>query len=494
MEIKNRVVMTAANLAYASEKGLVTEKIVDFYRERARGGTGLLVAGAIGVDPERVNTAGTMQLSSDECIPGMRELTGAVHEEDGKIFAQLWHPGAYALPSQFGGACPVAPSSYYCSFSRCKTEALSIAEIQSVIQYFADASGRAKTAGFDGLEIMASAGYLISQFLSPLTNMRNDSYGGSLSGRMTFLREIIQAVRAEAGPDLPVMVRLSGNDFMAGGNNNDDCIRIAQECELYGADALDITGGWHESRIPQLTEDVPQGAFAYLAARVKRNVSIPVVACNRMNEAIGEQLLEEGSADYIGFCRQLIADPEYTRKIRENTESIKRCTACNRGCLDRIFKGKPLECVLRHAPDISGHDISCNAETEHGSSARGKNIIVCGGSTSGVRTAIRLAEEGTINSDVLRFLFLYRAESPDFLYDLLTHNGRKITIVEPGAKLCADSGGSARVALLNKLKLFPVDICLESELVASDEGTVTIKKQDGSVVQIKADDIVGWHQ
>ena len=102
LEIKNRVVMTAANLAYASEKGLVTEKIVDFYRERARGGTGLLVAGAIGVDPERVNTAGTMQLSSDECIPGMRELTGAVHEEDGKIFAQLWHPGAYALPSQFG--------------------------------------------------------------------------------------------------------------------------------------------------------------------------------------------------------------------------------------------------------------------------------------------------------------------------------------------------------------------------------------------------------
>lgn len=385
-KVKNRFVMTAANLGWC-ENGFVTEKVVDFYRERARGQVGLIIAGAAGVDPVRVNQTGMMQIYDDRFIAPMKKLTKAVHQEGGKIFLQLMHAGAYARQDEHRGQKAVAPSEYVCNFTREKTEALTAEEIRRIISYFRDGALRAKAAGFDGVELIGSAGYLIAEFLSKAVNHRTDAYGRGLVGRTRFLQEILDAVREAVGEEYPIMVRLSGADFIPGGNGPEDAAAIAGLIEKK-ADAINITGGWHESQVPQITYNVPDGMYLYLARTVKETVSIPVVGCNRLSAAKAAQAIENGSADMAGILRGLIADPYLVKKYQEEREdAIRPCLSCNQECLDAIFSGGGIGCAVNPAVGREG-ELSCFGE------AAPRRLLVIGAGISGMVFSILAAQQG----------------------------------------------------------------------------------------------------
>ena len=260
--LKNRFVMTACNLGWC-ENGYVSGRVVDFYRMRAKGKTGLIIAGAAGVDPVRINTAGMMQVCHDRYIPGLRSLAFAVHNQDSRIFLQLMHAGAYARKKEHAGAQALAPSGGLSRFTGEYAREMTLEEIRLCTEYFADAAERARKAGFDGVELIGSAGYLIAEFLSAATNRRQDAYGGSLENRCRFLREIIHKIRSRCG-EYPVILRLSGSDFTEGGNTPEEFLLLARMLESE-VDAFNITGGWHESTVPQITYNVPRGMYLYLA-------------------------------------------------------------------------------------------------------------------------------------------------------------------------------------------------------------------------------------
>lgn len=400
-EIKNRFVMTAANLGWC-EDGFVTEKVVNFYRERARGQVGLIIAGAAGVDPVRVNQTGMMQIYDDRFIAPMGKLTEAVHEEGGKIFLQLMHAGAYARQEEHRGMTAVAPSRYVCPFTREKAEMLEEKEIRQIVSYFRDAAVRAKTAGFDGVESIGSAGYLIAEFLSKAVNHRTDAYGRGTVGRTRFLMEILDAVRAAVGKTYPVMVRLSGADFIPGGNGPEEVRVIAGLIEKK-ADAINITGGWHESQVPQITYNVPAGMYLYLARTVKEAVSIPVVGCNRLNVAKAAQAIEDGSADMAGILRGLIADPYLVKKYQDGREdAIRPCLSCNQKCLDAIFSGGGIGCVVNPVVGREGELLFQDSpDTQIGPGGRlestlatPRRLLVIGAGISGMVFSILAARQG----------------------------------------------------------------------------------------------------
>jgi len=386
VKIKNRLVMPSVNLSYATAEGHVTSRVVDFYTARAKGGAGLIVIGAVGVDPDFVSPAGVLQLSSDDHIRGMTALTDSIHTAGSKCFVQLWHPGAYARSGEYGKTA-VAPSAVLSGFTKETPRELTMSEIKKIVKLFGKAAERAKLAGFDGIELCGNSGYLISQFLSAKTNNRDDIYGGyEVSERMRFLKEVLTAVRRSVGPDYPISVRLAGNEFVNGGNGINDCITVAKQLEKLSVCALSITGGWHETGIPQLTMDVPSGAFVYLARMVKRNVSIPVIACNRLNIKTAEKIIDDGDADFAGICRGFIADPELGNKGMTGEYSLIRpCIGCNQGCMDHIFRMKPLSC-------LSNPDTYSDAMTA--AKVRSKRILVVGAGPAGLEFARLAALKG----------------------------------------------------------------------------------------------------
>ncbi|MCO5387214.1 MAG: FAD-dependent oxidoreductase [Desulfosporosinus sp.] len=345
LQLRNRLVMTPMHLGY-SPKGEVNDQLIEFYRARARGGVGLIIVGGCGID--RIGNAfGMTQIDDDRYIPGLRQLVDAVHTEGAKIVPQLYQAGRYTH-SALTGKPSVAPSPIPSKLTGQTPEELTEEKIKEVIDSFSNAAKRAQTAGFDGVEILASAGYLISQFLSPVTNQRTDRYGGDLEARMTFGLEVAEAIRKAVGPDFPIIVRVAGNDFVPGSNTNTESRAFCQALEKVGVNAINVTGGWHETQVPQITMNVPPGAYAYLAHGIKQVVSIPVIACNRINTPeLAENILEEGLADFIGMARPLLADPELPNKaMNGETDSIRPCIGCNQGCLDNIFRLKPVSCLV----------------------------------------------------------------------------------------------------------------------------------------------------
>ncbi|ABO50931.1 NADH:flavin oxidoreductase/NADH oxidase [Desulforamulus reducens MI-1] len=345
LQLRNRIIMTPMHLGY-TPNGEVTDQLIEFYRVRARGGAGLIVVGGCGID--RIGNAyGMTQLDDDRFIPGLRRLADAVQAEGAKIVAQLYQAGRYAH-SALTGQPAVAPSPIPSKLTGETPVELTEEKIAEIVASFAKAAKRAKTAGFDGVEIIASAGYLISQFLSPLTNKRTDRYGGDLQARMTFGLEVVAAVREAVGSDYPIIVRVAGNDFMPGSHTNTEAQVFCQAMEKSGVNAINVTGGWHETQVPQITMNVPPGAYAYLAYGIKQAVSIPVIACNRINTPdLAEAILQEGKADFIGMARSLMADPELPNKAMSgHPEQIRPCIGCNQGCLDHVFRMKPVSCLV----------------------------------------------------------------------------------------------------------------------------------------------------
>lgn len=380
LELRNRLVMTPMHLGY-SPKGEVNDQLVEFYRARARGGVGLIIVGGCGID--RIgNSYGMTQLDDDRFIPGLRRLVDAVHAEGAKIMPQLYQAGRCAH-SALTGQPSVAPSPIPSRLTGQTPVELTEGKIVEIIASFTSAAKRAQTAGFDGVEILASAGYLISQFLSPLTNQRTDRYGGDLQARMTFGLEVAEAVRVAVGPDYPIIVRVAGNDFMPGSHTNTESRVFCQALEKAGVDALNVTGGWHETPVPQLTMNVPNGAYAYLAHGIKQAVSIPVIACNRINTpGLAEEILQEDKADFIGMARPLLADPELPNKAMSgHPERIRPCIGCNQGCLDYVFRMKPTSCLVNAEAGREGEFASSSQ------SAEPQQILVIGAGSAGMEFA-----------------------------------------------------------------------------------------------------------
>ncbi len=378
MTIPNRMIMPALTVNVAM--GEVNEAAVAYYERRARGGVGLLTVGISGVVPGLVQG---MDMASDDRIEGHKKVVEAIQKHGAKTNIQLWHPGRYELTfltkRQSVSASDVAPPI----FSREQPRPLEVEEIHEIVQAFADAAARAREAGYDSVEFIASAGYLISQFMSPVTNKREDEYGGSLENRARFGREIMEAARKKLGDDFPIWIRMVGDELIPGGNRIEDMKEFAAIWEEAGADAFNVTAGWHEARVPMLTMNVERGAYVWMAEEIKSALKkAPVAASNRINEPeLAERVLKEGRADMVSLARALVCDPDFPNKAKEGKPHlIRRCIACM-NCLDSLFTGARVYCSLN--PE------ACR-EADVGEirpASEKKKVVVVGGGPAGCEAA-----------------------------------------------------------------------------------------------------------
>ncbi len=388
LAVENRTVMPAMGLHYTDDYTF-NDRYSAFYRTRAHGGVGLMIVGPLAVD--LYGGAPVMPgLFDDRNMKIISALNAEMHRDTkAKIGVQLFHMGRNAPTRLFTGEPALAPSAVRSRLTGDVPKAMTEEDIERVQDSFARAAGRAVAAGFDFIEIIACTGYLVSQFLSPLTNLRTDGYGGSWENRMRFGLELIRRVRAAVGPDIALGIRVAGNDFMEGSNTNAESALFCSEAEKAGIDAINVTGGWHETLVPQLTQGVPPGAYAYLARGIREKVSVPVFASNRLGDPdVAERVLRSGAADMICWGRPLIADPDLPRKVREGRlDEIIRCVSCNQGCFDSVFLARGIFCAVN--PTV-GHEGEPPAEK----SLKRKNVFVAGGGPAGMQFALTASGRG----------------------------------------------------------------------------------------------------
>jgi 2,4-dienoyl-CoA reductase (NADPH2) len=379
LELPNRIVMPAMHLNYTMD-GKVSQQLIDFYVARARGGVGLAIVGGM----PTCQPAGPFfmpLIKSDEFLPGLTQLADAVHAAGGKVGVQLYDAGAYAHQMSTGVEARSA-SAHTSKFTRELCHEMSQEEIDEAIQAFADGAERAKRAGFDMVEVVGSAGYLICQFLSPKINQRTDRYGGSMDNRMRFGLEVLEAVRKAVGPDFPVGIRLAGNDFVPGSHTNAESRVFAAAVQQW-VDLINVTGGWHECTVPQLTSDLPRGAWHYLARGIKEAVDVPVAASNRLGDPVqAEHFVQNGFADLICMGRPLIADPDLPNKAAAGElDAIRPCTSCNQSCFDHVMKMMPITCMVNPIAGHEGERAVTPAETP-------RKVMVVGAGVAGLEAAV----------------------------------------------------------------------------------------------------------
>jgi len=381
LTIRNRIVMPAMALAY-TDKYTFSNRYKAFYRERAKGGVGLMIIGPLAID--KVGSTPFMPgLFDDKYIGPIREFTDELHKDtDAKIGGQLMQMGRSAS-SSYTGMLPIAPSAIPSPISREVPQEMTRDDIEEVKEAYAQAARRAMEAGFDYIEVLAAGGYLIGEFLSPVTNHRTDEYGGPMENRMRFGLEVIRKVRQIVGKDFAMGIRVSGHDFIEGGHTNSESALFCREAEKTGVNSINVTGGWHESYIPQITTNVPPGAFLYLARGIKEKVRVPVFASNRLGDPlVAERALRSGAADMICWGRPLLADPDLPNKVkRGRLDEIVSCIGCNQGCFDQLLSGFSVCCVLN--PQVGRE-----ADTEIKEARVKKKIFVAGGGPAGMEFAL----------------------------------------------------------------------------------------------------------
>lgn len=380
MEIKNRIVMSPMATSFASENGEVTDLLIDHYEQRARGGAGLIIVEAACIDyPRGKGWTYELGIDNDKYIAGFKRLTGAVHKHGAKVAQQLHHAGREGKQS-YSGLQPVGPSPVPAPGGELPGE-MTGDDIERVVDLFAQAAGRAKKSGFDGVEIHGAHGYLFAQFLSPVSNKRQDEYGGTLANRARFLCKVIRAIRNVVGENYPVWCRLNGKETgVEGGFTHDEARQVARMAEDAGCDALHISIYGYGGEALVTFPETP-GALIPLAEGVKKAVSIPVIAVGSMNPEIGNKALEEKKADFIAMGRELLCDPELPNKlIQGRQEDIIPCIHCFT-CLDRLLvKAQKVACAV-------------NATTGSGAQPRiepalsRKRVVVVGGGPAGLETA-----------------------------------------------------------------------------------------------------------
>ncbi|NRR33160.1 NADPH-dependent 2,4-dienoyl-CoA reductase [Oxalobacteraceae bacterium] len=381
--LRNRVIMGSMHTGL-EDRFYNYGKLAAFYRERARGGVGLIVTG--GISPNRsgwlLPFGGTLNFKGD--VINHRRVTNAVHEEGGKILMQILHAGRYGYQPFV-----VSASEKKSPISPFKPRALSEAGIEQTIRDYARCAKLARQAGYDGIEVMGSEGYLLNQFLCVRTNMRNDRWGGSIENRMRLPVEIVKRIRATVGPDFIIMYRHSLLDLVDGGNTWDDTVAVAKGLQHAGVTILNTGFGWHEARVPTIVTSVPRGAFASVAGRLRREVSIPVVASNRINmPQDAEGILLRGEADMVSMARPFLADAEFVVKAATGrSDEINTCIGCNQACLDHTFANKRASCLVNPR--------ACH-ETElvYAKSAKPRRVAVVGAGPAGLSAATVAAECG----------------------------------------------------------------------------------------------------
>lgn len=337
LNLKNRLVRSATYEKRADEDGFVTESLTELYEDLSRGGIGLMITGNALVHPSGRSIRRMLCIHSDIYIRGLRKLSSAVHDIGGVIAIQLTHGGRQSFPILLGGHDPLAPSAVYDSATGIMPRAMTDTEIWKIVDAFADAARRARIAGFDAVQIHGAHGYLVSEFLSPYTNRRDDYWGGDEERRFHFLEELYKAVRKEVGGDYPVMIKMNCDDLIEGGLESGGAAAIALRLEELGIDAIEVSGGMYESKGKTSRQDIlspDQEAYFRSAGGVfKKRLKVPVMLVGGMrSRAVMEDVLQKGEADLICLSRPLIREPDLPNKFRAG-KAAADCISCN-GCMD----------------------------------------------------------------------------------------------------------------------------------------------------------------
>ncbi|MCF8152671.1 MAG: NADPH-dependent 2,4-dienoyl-CoA reductase [Rhodoferax sp.] len=340
--LKNRVIMGSMHVGLEEAKDGFA-RMAAFYAERAKGGVGLIVTGGIAPNDRARPMPGGARMTTQAEADKHKVVTQAVHEAGGKIAMQILHFGRYAYHPDL-----VAPSALKAPINMFRPHALTGEEIEQTIEDYVKAAFLAQSAGYDGVEIMGSEGYLINEFIATQTNQREDAWGGSYENRIAFPIEIVRRTRAKVGPNFIIIFRLSMLDLVEGGSTHEEVLQLAQALEAAGVSILNTGIGWHEARIPTIATKVPRAAFAWVTQKLKGKVGIPVVATNRINTPeIAEQILADGMADMVSMARPFLADAEFVNKAAlGKADEINTCIACNQACLDHTFGGKLTSCLV----------------------------------------------------------------------------------------------------------------------------------------------------
>ena len=341
-KLKNRVLMGSMHVGL-EEAPNGFERMAAFYAERARGGVGLIVTGGIAPNDCARPMPGGAKMTTIVEAEKHKIVTKAVHDAGGKICMQILHFGRYAYHPEL-----VAPSAIKAPINSFRPRALSIDEVEQTIEDFVRAASLAQVAGYDGVEIMGSEGYLINEFIATHTNQRDDAWGGSYENRIRFPLEIVRRTRAKVGATFILIFRLSMLDLVEGGSTLKEVVKLAQALEAAGVNILNTGIGWHEARIPTIATKVPRAAFAWVTAQLKGKVRIPLIATNRINTPeVAEKILSDGMADMVSMARPFLADPEFVNKAAAGRDDqINTCIGCNQACLDHTFGGKITSCLV----------------------------------------------------------------------------------------------------------------------------------------------------
>ena len=381
--LKNRVLMGSMHTGLEEERGGF-KKLAAFYRERVKGGVGLIVTGGIAPNFRGRLAPFGCQLSFSWQGRKHKDLTEVVHREGGKICLQILHSGRYAYHP-----FSVAPSPVKSIINPFKPKQMSARLIQSTIRDFATTAGLAQKCGYDGVEIMGSEGYLINQFICRRSNRRTDEWGGDFENRIRFPLEIVSAVRKRVGEEFIIIFRLSMLDLVEQGSTWEENVQLAKELEKRGVTLLNTGIGWHESRIPTIATSVPRAAFSWVTARMKKEVNIPLITTNRINTPeVAEKILQEGAADMVSMARPLLADPDFIQKAASGREAeINTCIGCNQACLDHVFRNKRASCLVNPQ--------ACyETELVFHPAVKPKKVAVVGGGVAGMAFACYSAQRG----------------------------------------------------------------------------------------------------
>jgi len=390
LKVKNRLVMPPMVRNYAEKDGRSNSRYLKHIESIAAGGVGTMILEASYISEEGKGFSNQLGIHKDSVIPGLKKLARTAHKYKTAIGIQLYHAGR-ETSSHITGMQTVAPSPIPDPTEQEMPHALTVGEIKKIIGKYGAAALRAKKAGLDFVEIHGAHGYLITQFLSPFSNKRTDEYGGSDENRFKFLQEVYYAVRRAVGPDFPVLVRLSGDEFVPEGLKIKDTIKISKKLETLGADGLHISAGNYASynqgiMIPPMA--MPEGPLVELAAAVKKAVNIPVIAVAKIhNPKLAELLVKTGQADFVGIGRTLLADPEWPNKVKAGKlADINNCIACNQGCIGRLFAGQEVWCTV--SPKTGREEMFAKKARAR------KRVAVIGAGPGGLTAAIVAAGRG----------------------------------------------------------------------------------------------------
>jgi 2,4-dienoyl-CoA reductase (NADPH2) len=475
LEIKNRIVMPAMILNYPMDGHDLSESWYRFYGRLAKGGVGLIVCGATYVTRAGKQDECQLGVDSDDWLPSLKKIADVIHTNGGKAALQLNHAGRYSWQS-VTGMPPVAPSPIYTRYTKQVPQELTTAQVEDVIESFADGAWRAKQAGFDAVELLGATGYLISQFLSPLTNVRTDKYGGSFDKRLVFAKELVHRIKVKAGDDYPLIFRISATDNMPGGLDDEGQRQVAVKLAQWGVDMLNVTAGWHDSPVHQIGPSVPHGHFVPLATRIKQAVKVPVSCAFRITgPELAGKLIETDQLDMVTIGRALLADPDWPQKAQSGQErSIRRCICCCH-CFDTAFKRAEMDCAVN--PALGKPELT--------STQTPQSILVVGAGVAGLEAArvlklcghdvslieegeemggkIKLAAAAPYKGEFMNLLGFYRYEMDRLGIQCFTHT--------PFDRIKTDRFDGVVVAVGSKERRFPidgesnVDVCMASEVL-----------------------------